>query len=279
MRQKSYDETPTLYIVPTPIGNMEDMTIRSINILKESEIIFSEDTRETGLLLKFFNITGPRLVSSHKFNENNNLDKIDKYLEEGKKISLVSDRGTPGISDPGYSIIREVINKGYNVVCLPGATAFVPAMVMSGLSTDRFLFYGFLNSKNSKQKSELENLKDFKYPIIFYEAPHRISNTLENMKNIFGNRNAVIAREISKRFEEIIRGNMEELINISQEIKGEMVIIVEGNTSKSDYSDISIEKHVEMYIEDGYESKDAIKLVAKARNLPKSEVYGKYHKK
>jgi len=162
MRQKSYDGGKTLYVVPTPIGNMEDMTIRSINILKNSDVIFSEDTRETGLLLKYFDIDKKILVSSHKFNENNNLNKLDKYLEDGKIVSLVSDRGTPGISDPGYALIKEAINKNYNVVCLPGATAFVPAMVMSGLSTDRFLFYGFLNSKSSKQKNELDLLKEFK---------------------------------------------------------------------------------------------------------------------
>jgi len=279
MRQKSYDGGKTLYVVPTPIGNMEDMTIRSINILKNSDVIFSEDTRETGLLLKYFDIDKKILVSSHKFNENNNLNKLDKYLEDGKIVSLVSDRGTPGISDPGYALIKEAINKNYNVVCLPGATAFVPAMVMSGLSTDRFLFYGFLNSKSSKQKNELELLKEFKYPIIFYEAPHRITETLQNIYDIFGNRNAVIAREISKKFEEIIRESLENLIKISSELKGEIVVIVDGNKEEADYSEISIEKHINMFIEDGYDSKDAIKMVAKLRGLPKSEVYGKYHKK
>lgn len=279
MKQRSYDGTPTLYVVPTPIGNMEDMTIRAINILKESDVIFSEDTRETGMLLKYFDINAPKLVSSHKFNENDNLDKIKKYLSDNKKVVLVSDRGTPGISDPGYSLIREAINEGYNVVCLPGATAFVPALIMSGLSTDRFLFYGFLNSKSSKQKQELELLKDLKYPIIFYESPHRIKETLENIKLIFGNRNVALAREISKKFEEVIRASIEEIINISQEIKGEIVIIVEENKDLPDYSSLSVEKHVEMFIEDGYDSKEAIKMVAKARNLPKSEVYGKYHRK
>lgn len=279
MRQKSYGGGKTLYVVPTPIGNMEDMTIRSINILKNSDVIFSEDTRETGLLLKYFEIDKKILVSSHKFNENNNLEKLDKYLEEGKIVSLVSDRGTPGISDPGYALIKEAINKNYNVVCLPGATAFVPAMVMSGLSTDRFLFYGFLNSKSSKQKNELELLKEFKYPIIFYESPHRITETLQNMYDVLGNRNAVIAREISKKFEEIIRDSLKNLIKLSLELKGEIVVIVDGNKEETDYSEISIEKHINMFVEDGYDSKEAIKMVAKLRGLPKSEVYGKYHKK
>lgn len=279
MRQKSYSGGGTLYVIPTPIGNMEDMTIRSINILKQSDVIFSEDTRETGALLKYFDIDKKKLISSHKFNENENYDKLLKYLKEGLVVSLVSDRGTPGISDPGYALIKEAIKENYNVVCLPGPTAFVPAMVMSGLSTDRFLFYGFLNSKKSKQIKELELIKDCKFPIIFYEAPHRITETLENIKEVFGNRKTVLAREISKKFEEIIRDDLDKIIEISPTLKGEMVIIVDGNKSESDFSDLTIEKHVEMFIEDGYDSKEAIKLVAKARNLPKSEVYGKYHKK
>lgn len=279
MRQKSYSGGGTLYVVPTPIGNMEDMTIRSINVLKQADVIFSEDTRETGALLKYFDIDKKKLISSHKFNENENYDKLLKYLKEELIVALVSDRGTPGISDPGYALIKEAIKENYNVVCLPGATAFVPAMVMSGLSTDRFLFYGFLNSKKTKQKKELELLKDNRFPIIFYEAPHRIKETLENIKEVFGNRKAVLAREISKKFEEIIRDDINKLIEIVPELKGEMVIIVDGNTSKADFSNLTIEEHINMFLEDGYDSKEAIKLVAKARNLPKSEVYGKYHKK
>lgn len=278
MSQKSYDGSPTLYIVPTPIGNMEDMTIRGLNILKQSDIIFSEDTRETGNLLKYFDISGAKLISSHKFNENNNVDKVTQYLEEGKKVSLVSDRGTPAISDPGYSLVREVIKKGYNVVCLPGATAFVPAMVMSGFSTDRFLFYGFLNSKKTKQVKELETLKNISYPIIFYESPHRILDTLTNIKEVFGNRNITLAREISKKFEEVIRDTIEHVIEIVPTLKGEMVIIVEGNEDIKDFSDFSVLQHVNMYIDLGYDSKEAIKMVAKERNMPKSEVYSEYHK-
>lgn len=278
MRQKSYDGSATLYIVPTPIGNMEDMTIRGINILKESEIIFSEDTRDTGNLLKYFDIEGAKLISSHKFNENNNLDKVIKYLEEGKKVSLVSDRGTPAISDPGYSLVREVVKQGYNVVCLPGATALVPALVMSGFSTDKFLFYGFLNSKKSKQLKELEKLKNINYPIIFYESPHRIEDTLMNIKEVFGSRNITLAREISKKFEEVIRDTIENVIGIVPYLKGEMVIIVEGATENNDYSELSILEHINMYIDLGYDSKEAIKMTAKERNLPKSDVYKEYHK-
>ena len=276
MRQKSYDGTPTLYIVPTPIGNMEDITIRALNILKSSDVIFAEDTRETLNLLKYYDIEVPKLIASHKFNENNNVEKVINYLKEEKKVSLVSDRGTPGISDPGYALIKEVIKEGFNVVCLPGATAFVPAMVMSGFSTDRFLFYGFLNSKSSKQKKELESLKQVTYPIIFYEGPHRILDTLNNIKEVLGSVKVVVAREISKKFEEIIRDNIDNVIPIAHTLKGEMVIIVE-NLPKEEI-DISYEQHVKMYIDLGYDSKEAIKMVAKERNVPKSTVYNAYHK-
>ena len=278
MHQKSYDGSNTLYVVPTPIGNMEDITIRAINILKDSDIIFSEDTRETGILLKYYDINGAKLISSHKFNENNNLEKVIDFLKEGKKVSLVSDRGTPGISDPGYSLIREVIAKGFNVVCLPGATAFVPAMVMSGFSTDRFLFYGFLNSKSSKQKKELEGLKNITSPIIFYESPHRLTGTLNNIKEIFGNRKIAIAREISKKFEEIIRGNIEDVINEISNIKGELVIIVEKGEEVKNFDMLSIKEHVKLYMEDGLKTNEAIKKVAKERNVPKGEIYNEYHR-
>lgn len=278
MIQKSYDSDKILYIVPTPIGNLEDITIRALNILKESDVIFSEDTRETAFLLKHYDISQKKLISSHKFNENENVEKLLFYLEEGKKVSLVSDRGTPGISDPGYSLIRKAIEKEYNVVCLPGATAFVPALVMSGISTDRFYFYGFLNSKKSKAKKELESLKKITVPLIFYESPHRINETLSLMYEIFNNRKAVIAREISKKFEEIIRSELKELVNLDS-LKGEIVIIIEGSKEEDDYSEISIKEHVEEFINKGFTSKFAIKEVAKLRNVSKNVIYNEYHKK
>ena len=278
MNQKSYDGKPTLYIVPTPIGNMEDITIRALNILKEADVIFSEDTRVTNQLLKHFDIK-KRLISSHLYNENNNQDKEINYLKEGKTVALVSDRGTPLISDPGYILVKNAIDNGYNVVCLPGATALIPAFVMSGLGDGPFTFYGFLNSKESKRKKELEELKENKFTIIFYEAPHRITKTLENIKEIFGNRKASIAREISKKYEEIIRGNIEDLIIASENIKGEIVLIVEGNHEEKDYSNLSILDHINIYLKEGKDSKEAIKLVAKDRGIPKSEVYNEYHRR
>lgn len=278
MRQKSYDNTPTLYIVPTPIGNMEDMTFRALNVLKEVNVIFAEDTRVTKQLLQYYEIKKP-LISSHLYNEEKNCDKELEYLNNHQNIAIVSDRGTPVISDPGYILIKKAIENNYNVVCLPGANALIPAYVMSGLSSGPFTFYGFLNNKESKRKKELIELENSQFPIIFYEAPHRIKDTLENIQEIFGNRKAVIAREITKKYEEIIRGNIDELIKETENIKGEIVLIIDGNHQKKDFSDLSIIDHINIYLKEGKTSKEAIKLVAKDRNLPKNEVYKEYHKK
>ncbi len=277
MRQKSYDNTPTLYLVPTPIGNMEDITLRALNILKEVDLIFAEDTRVTNMLLNHFGIK-KKLISSHLYNEENNEKKEIDYLKEGKNIAVVSDRGTPVISDPGYILAQNAIKEGYNVVCLPGPTAVIPAVVMSGLAGGPFTFYGFLNSKDSKQKKELEKLKSIPHPIVFYEAPHRLLKTLNNIYEVFGNRNIAIVREISKKYEEVIRDTLENIINEIDTLKGEIVLVVDGNHEIKNYDNIPIETHVNLYIEDGVKPNDAIKKVAKERNIPKSEVYSKYHK-
>ena len=276
MIQKSYDGSPTLYIVPTPIGNLEDITIRALNILKEVDVIFAEDTRTTKQLLNHFDIN-KKLISSHLYNENQNEDKEINYLKDGKDIAVVSDRGTPVISDPGYILVKHAIENGYNVVCLPGPTALVPAIVMSGLSGGPFTFYGFLNSKESKRQKELENLKSNSYPIIFYEAPHRLLKTLNNIYEIFGNRNIAIVREISKKYEEVIRGTVENLLKTVENLKGEIVIVVEGNQEKESFNNLSIKEHVSLYIEDGLTTNEAIKKVAKERNVPKSKIYNEYH--
>ncbi len=276
MKQKSYDNSPTLYIVPTPIGNMEDITIRALNILKTVDVIFAEDTRTTNQLLKYYDIKN-KLISSHLYNEENNETKEIEYLNQGKNIAVVSDRGTPVISDPGFILVNNAIKHNYNVVCLPGPTAVIPALVMSGLSGGPFMFYGFLNSKESKRKKELESLKTLPYPIAFYEAPHRLLKTLNNIKEIFENRKIAIVREISKRYEEVIRDDIDNVIKQVENIKGEIVIITEGNTKKKTFENITIKKHVDLYIEDGLIPKEAIKKVAKERNIPKSEVYNEYH--
>lgn len=277
MSQKSYDGSPTLYLVPTPIGNMDDITIRAINTLKNVEAIFSEDTRVTGILLKYFDIK-KKLISNYEYNESKNLDLAIKYLEEGKDIALVSDAGSPIISDPGFEMAKYVISKGYNVVALPGATAFVPALSTSSINPMPFLFYGFLNSKESKRKKELLELKDIKYTIIFYEASHRILETIDNIREIMGDRYISISREISKKYEQVYRGTCSEVLDMLQELKGEFVIVVQYQKSESVNNTLSIKNHVEKYISLGYKTMDAIKAVSKDRNIPKSEVYSEYHR-
>ena len=276
MSQKSYDDSASLYLIPTPIGNLDDITVRALKTLETVDFILCEDTRETGKLLSKYNIK-KKLVSCHEFNEDKIKSNVVDELSKGMNIGLVTDQGTPIISDPGYIIAREVIRCGYNVISLPGATAFVPALTSSGISPSPFIFYGFLNAKNSKQKSELESLKNLKYTMIFYESVHRIKDTLNNMLEVFGDRNISINREISKIHEEICRGKISELIDLVDEMKGEFVIIVEGNNEVVDYSNMSIIEHVKVYVDDGMSEKDAIKLVSKERNVAKSIVYKEYH--
>ena len=276
MSQKSYDNSPTLYLIPTPIGNMEDITLRAIKIMKEVEVIFAEDTRVTSLLLKSLDIK-KKLISSFNYNEETNKDKLLEYLNNGYNVGLVSDRGTPVISDPGYELASCAIEYGFNVVGLPGATALIPALITSGISPMPFLFYGFLNSKSSKRKQELELLKDEKATLIFYEAPHRILDTLDDMKNILGNRKISISREISKKFEEIYRGTLDDISSQLVDVKVEFVIIVGGNNKEKTYDNLTIIEHVNLYIKEGKDSKDAIKIVAKERNLNKRDVYNEYH--
>ena len=278
MIQKSYDGSPTLYIVPTPIGNLEDITLRALNILKEVDVIFAEDTRTTKQLLNHFKINN-KLISSHLYNENQNEEKEIDYLKQGKNIAVVSDRGTPVISDPGYILVKNAIKNGYNVVCLPGPTALIPAFVMSGLSGGPFLFYGFLNNKESKRKKELENIKNYPYPIAIYEAPHRLIKTLNNIYEILGNRKIAIVREISKKYEEVIRDKVENILKTVENLKGEIVIIIDGNKEIKTFDNLSIQEHINLYIEDGLTKNEAIKKVAKERNVPKSTIYNEYHKK
>lgn len=272
MNQKSYDGSPTLYLVPTPIGNLGDFTFRAVEVLNQVEVIFSEDTRVTINLLNHYDIK-KKLIAFHKFNEEQKVGVVLSYLEDGKSVAIVSDRGTPVLSDPGEICTKKVIEKGYNVVSLPGATAAIPAITASGLDSSKFIFYGFLNSKSSKRKKELEFLKNNKMTIIFYEAPHRIMEMLADLKDVFGDRKISISREISKKFEEIYRAKISEVMNMLTEIKGEFVIVVEGNKDVVSFDDITIKEHVNMYMEDGLTEKEAIKKVAKERNMSKSDVY------
>ncbi len=276
MRQSSYDGRASLYLIPTPIGNLEDITIRALNTLKMVDVILCEDTRETGKLLKKYGVK-KKLVSCHEFNEEKVKSVVVNDLKTGLNIGLVTDQGTPIISDPGYIVVKEVIANNLNVISLPGATAFVPALTSSGIFPSQFLFYGFLNSKDSKQKTELQSLKNLNCTLIFYEAPHRLKNTLTNMLNVLGNRNISISREISKIHEEILRDKISNLIDVADTLKGEFVLVVDGNHDVVDYSEMSIIEHVKLYVEDGMDEKDAIKLVAKERQVAKSIIYKEYH--
>jgi len=278
MSQKSYDGSKSLYLIPTPIGNFEDMTLRSINTLKLVDVLFCEDTRITKQLLNRLEIN-KKLISSNDHNEDSTKKLAIKYLEEGKNIGIVTDRGTPIISDPGYKIVEEVIKNGYSVIPLPGANALIPALIASGVNPSPFMFYGFLNAKKSKREKELENLKNYPLTIIFYEAPHRIVEMLESIKNVFGERKISVSREISKLYEEIYRGTVSEVIYElnNDEIRGEFVVVVEGSSSEVSFDSITIEEHVKMYIEEGLSEKDALKKVAKDRNTTKSEIYKIYH--
>ena len=276
MIQNSYDNSPSLYLIPTPIGNLEDITYRAVKVLEEVEVIFFVDTRVTLNLLNNFGIK-KKLISLHDHNEDILKEKVLEYLKNGKSVGLVTDRGTPIISDPGYKTVKYISDNNYNVIAIPGATAFVPALISSGISSQPFLFYGFLNSKDSKRRDELEMLKDNEYTIIFYEAPHRILKTLNMMLEIFGNRDISISREITKKFETIYRGKINDLIaNIPE--KGEFVIVVSGCGDKNIDFSISIKDAVNLYINAGLDVMSSIKKVAKERNVPKNEIYKEYHK-
>ena len=276
MIQNSYNNTPSLYLIPTPIGNLDDITYRAVKVLEEVEVIFSEDTRVTLNLLNNVGIK-KKLISLHEHNENDIKEKVLDYLKLGFSVGLVTDRGTPIISDPGYKTVKYVSDNNFNVIALPGATAFVCALIASGISPQPFLFYGFLNSKDSRKKEELELLKDVEYTMIFYEAPHRIINTLNMMLDIFGNRKISISREITKKFETIYRGNLNDIIKNIPE-KGEFVIVVSGNDEKEVISDLSIKESVNLYIKAGFDVMSSIKKVARDKKLPKNEIYKEYHK-
>ncbi len=279
MWQKSYDGKACLYLIPTPIGNLRDVTFRSIDILKEVDIIFSEDTRVTRNLLNQYDIK-KKLISLHDHNEDVVKEKALEYLKDGNNIGLVTDRGTPVISDPGYKTVKYVTSNGFNVVALPGANAFVPALISSGIEPMPFTFYGFLDSKVNKRRKELELLKDINNTLIFYEAPHRIVETMKLMLDIFGDREVSISREISKKFESIYRGNISELIFTLDNIKGEIVIVVEGCKINRDvnFDNNSIINDINYYINNGLSKKDAIKLVANINKVSKNDVYNLYHK-
>lgn len=276
MIQKSYDNEVALYLIPTPIGNLDDITLRAIKTLESVDVIFAEDTREIKKLLNYLKIS-KKIISNHDYNEKNNCEKLLSFLNKGHAVGLVSDRGTPIISDPGYNLVKVAIKNNYNVIALPGPTALIPALIASGLEPLPFLFYGFLNKKENLKIKELEKLKYLEYTIIFYESSHRLLLTLENILKVFGNRKISISREISKRFEEIYRGETKEIIKILNNVKGEMVIVVEKNKKETKYDNLSIIEHINLYLKEGLDTKEVIKKVAKERRISKNEVYKVYH--
>ncbi|MFW6318575.1 MAG: 16S rRNA (cytidine(1402)-2'-O)-methyltransferase [Bacillota bacterium] len=278
--QQSFKENkPTLFIVSTPIGNLEDITYRAVNILKTVDVIYAEDTRTSGVLLKYYEIE-THMKSYHKHNERMRNETIIKTLNEGKYVALISDAGTPLISDPGETLVQDVISANYPVVSIPGPSAFLTALTASPLPTHPFVFYGFLPTKESAQKKQLSRLKTYQETLIFYEAPHRISQTLKTLYDVFGNRRVTLARELTKHYEEYRHFTLEDHATIT-DLKGEMVIIVAGSETDAPLSKDDAIAHIELLIEDGFSEKDAIKTAAKKRNMKKNEVYMAFqnHKK
>ena len=274
-RQKSNNDSAKLYLVGTPIGNFDDMTFRAIEVLKNVDLIYCEDTRITSKLLSHFDIHTP-LKSYNVMTENDLTKGLIEQIENGKNIAVVSDAGLPGISDPGYLACHDAIEKDIDVVVIPGVTAFLTALCASGLPTKNFYFHGFLNSKQNLRKKELSSLVDKEETLIIYEAPHRIKETLDDILSIFGDRYITLSRELTKKYEEILRGKISEVLEVVDELKGEMVLIIEGKKDDevtNDLNSLSIKEHYNFYIEQGVHFKEALKLVAKDRKVAKSMIY------
>jgi len=271
-------EKGTLYLVATPIGNLDDITFRALKVLKEVDLIAAEDTRHTLKLLNHFEISKP-LISYYKQIEKSKSDVLIPKLLEGKNIAIVSDAGAPGISDPGEEIVKQAIECGIQVVPIPGACAFVNALIASGLSTKEFSFIGFLSAQKKEKKDKLEELKYETKTLIFYEAPHKLLSTLSTICEVFGDREVVLARELTKIHEEFIRGKISEVLEKMDEPKGEFVVLVEGNSiSKKDVelenlNELTLEEHYQFYENQGLDKKDIIKKIAKDRNVSKNEIY------
>lgn len=273
---KENNEIGTLYIVATPIGNLEDITLRAIRILKEVDLIAAEDTRHTLKLLNHLEISKP-LISYHRHNEEIKSDILIEKLQDGNNIALVSDAGTPGICDPGEEIIKKCIDLDINIVPIPGACAMINSLICSGISTKEFNFLGFLPLNKKLRKDKLSEIEKSNKTVIIYEAPHKLEATLKDLGKILNfDRRITLAREITKIHEEFIRGNIEELIQKSQDIKGEIVLIIEGNTDiveENELNNLRIEEHYKFYENQGFAKKDIIKKIAKDRNVNKNEVY------
>ena len=276
MRIRNFDEDKSiLYLVATPIGNMSEMSPRALEILKSVAVIGCEDTRNSGKLLNYFGITN-KLISCHEHNEEQASDILLKYLENGDNIAYISDAGYPGISDPGSRLVKRALDKDYKVSVVSGSNAMITALLGSGLDTTHFYFHGFLASKHSIRIKELDKLKNKEETLIFYESPHRIKDTLKDLLDILGNRKACIARELTKRFEEYIRDDLENLNKIDEKtLIGEMVIIVDGN-KHIDNEESSIEAALEYakeLIKNGLKTKEAAKEASEKYRISKNIIY------
>ncbi len=264
-----------LYLVATPIGNLEDITLRALKILKEVDIIAAEDTRQTLKLLNHFEINKP-LISYHRHNEELKSETLIEKLKNGENIALVSDAGTPGICDPGEEVIKKAIENEINVIPIPGACAMINALIASGISTKEFTFLGFLPLNKKLRNQKLNEIANSDKTIIIYEAPHKMEQTLKDLEKILKNRNIVLARELTKIHEEFIRKNIKELIDEIPKIKGEMILIIEGNSdinNENFLNKLSLEEHYSYYEKNGLSKKEIIKKIAKDRNLNKNEIY------
>ncbi len=267
-----------LYLVATPIGNLEDITLRALKILKEVDIIAAEDTRHTLGLLNHFEISKP-LISYYKQNEKSKSEILIKKLLEGNNIALVSDAGTPGISDPGEEIVRKAIENNIDVIPIPGCSALINALIASGLPTKEFLFIGFLSALKKEKREKLEEIKYETRTIILYEAPHKLKDTLECILEILGNRKIVLARELTKIHEEFIRDTVSNILSQIEEVKGEFVILIDGNiesqkdVEKANLNDKTLEEHYDFYDRQGLCKKEIIKKIAKDRDVNKNEIY------
>jgi len=273
-----------LYLVPTPIGNLEDMSFRAIRMMKEASFIAAEDTRNTKKLCNYFEIETP-IISYHEHNKEESGRKLLEKLRNGEKIALVSDAGMPTISDPGYELVAAATAEQITVVPLPGANAALTALIASGLSTQPFYFFGFLNRQKKIKRKELEQLSKINSTFILYEAPHRLKETLILIAEQMGDRKIVLCRELTKKFEEFIRGTVQEVLDWAavEEVRGEFCLIIEGSDDSIQeesawWEPLSISEHVNYYISDkGMKSKEAIKLTANDRALSKRDVYHAFH--
>ncbi len=270
----------TLYIVATPIGNLDDITLRALKILKEVDVIAAEDTRHTLKLLNHFEISKP-LISYHRHNEEVKKDILIEKLKKGENIALVSDAGTPGICDPGEQIVKKAIEENVKIIPIPGACASIQALIGSGLDTNEFLFLGFLPLNKKNRKIKLEEIQKSTKTIIIYEAPHKIKETLIDLEKILESRKVVIARELTKIHEEFIRKDIHNILENVDNLKGEMIIVIEGCKEEREniFEKMTIEEHYRYYEKQQLEKKEIIKKIAKDRNVPKNDIYKLFIKK